>query len=104
MIISDLNYMEAAQKEVLGGFTTPIDYSAKIKFSTKIYSFVKLTPFSSSATAEADAAAAPYFIDGASTTTTSTVAAAGLAGGLALGAPYQVGSYSSSTSAAATYR
>lgn len=100
MVITDLNYLEVANNEVVGGFSRDIKFSSKVSFKGLVASKVVLTPFSSSALAEADAAAAPYYIDGASFTQTSTVALAGLAGGATSGA--FVGSVSTSTSAAAT--
>jgi hypothetical protein len=102
MIITDLNHFESAESiSVEGGFLYPIHFTSKVKFDSAIKSKVHLTPFTSSATAEADALAAPYYIDGASFTQASAYTATGLAGGKIIGGVF-VGSVSSATSASAT--
>lgn len=97
MLISDLNYLEVADKEadVIGGSTMP----GRFFSNTNVGSTATLTSMIHLAAAEADAAAAPASIQGSSFTQIRTFTAAGIlrfdvGGGL-------VGSVSSSTSLSA---
>lgn len=101
MIITDLEILEIVEQgnNVVGAFTVPIDFDSDIEFDFDLRSSVSLTPFSSTATGEADAFAAPFFVEGSSYAQSSTVLGAGLASGIP---GVQVGSSSRSTGVAAT--
>lgn len=103
MIISDLNYLEKAEvAEVVGGFTPGGGtYGFVTGYGVGIGSLIGLTPFTSSAVGEGVAVAAPFYVEGSSTTGVEMTVLAGLPAGYEAGGFY-VGSYTGIRGYAAT--
>jgi hypothetical protein len=103
MIISDLNYLEKVEvAEVVGGFSPGGGlYGFGTAYGVGIGSVIGLAPFTSAAIGEGTAVAAPFYVEGSSTTGVEMTVLAGLPAGYKAGG-FWVGSYTGIRGYAAT--